>query len=228
MFLSLGVKTEPGIVEQLTAWEKLYAQHGSKVVSIGNDVREGRFDQALAKYRQLPTELKQDRTIQLGGLIAARGIGGDEYVAMLDEVRKNNPGNTTGDLVSIDYFRLKGQHDEALDCIERLDKAVGGDPYLSFVRGNVLVEAGRYAAAKAELESAIEQEPTLEDDYWARITVALKEQNYADTLAWLRTIVEKSNAVIEEQDVRASEDYAEFVQSPQFGEFLEWYKSRAD
>ena len=226
MFLSLGVRTEPGISERLTAWEKLYAQHGSRVVSISNDVQQGRFEQALSTYRQLPTELKQDRTIQLLGLIAARGIGGDEYVAMLDEVRKDNRGGTAGDLFSIEYFRLKGQQEECLGCIERLDEAVGGDPYLTYLRGTIFFEGARYAGARAEFEKAIEQEPTIQGAYWSRITVALKEQNHADTLDWLQKTVEKFNVVVEEQDMRANDDYTSFIQSPQFGEFIEWYKSR--
>jgi hypothetical protein len=64
----------------------------------------------------------------------------------------------------------------------------------------------------------------LADAYWARITVALKEKDHADTLAWLKKIVEK--CAMEFEDLMKLDDYAEFVKSPQYAEWLKWYRGR--
>jgi len=226
MILKVVSESEPRLLGGFTAPERRYATHLLQIHSMQTAVREGRPHEAFAIYRKLPTELQQDKHVQLEGIRAARGINDDEYVQVLEEFRQHHPSDAVVDLISMDYFLLKLQYDQCLECIERLDKAVGGDPYLTHLRGIVFLESARYAAARAEFENAIKQEPTLEDAYWSRITVSLKEQNHADTLAWLQRIVEKMNVAIEEQNIRAAQDYADFIKSRQFGEFIEWYQSR--
>jgi hypothetical protein len=52
------------------------------------------------------------------------------------------------------------------------------------------------------------------------------EQNHADTLAWLKRIVDACAMKIDFNQMRAAPDYAAFVTSPQFAEFDDWYRRR--
>jgi tetratricopeptide (TPR) repeat protein len=228
MVINIAAESEPGLLGRLTAPEKLYAKHWSTIQTIITNVREGRLQPAFTLFRQLPIELQRDKVVELMGLSAARGVSDDEYLRLLEEFRLNHPGDATVDLVSIDYYLLKKQHDECLACIDRVEKAVGGDPYLAFIRGNTFFDRGSYTEAKQEFEKAIEQEPTLQDAYWSRITVALKEENHADTLDWLKRIVERCNVVMDEDAMRAAPEYTAFVNSREFSDFHHWLTSQAN
>jgi hypothetical protein len=221
-----AVSEQPGLLDLLTASEQSYIQHFAKIESIVSDLGEGHYQQALASFRELPPALQQEKSFQILGVRAAAGVSQPDYLQALEEFRRDHPGDASVDLLSIDYDVLKRQYDESLGCIERLNQAVGGDPYLGFLRGNVLRTAGRLADAKAELEKTVAQEPTLDAAYWCRINVALGERNHADTLAWLKRIVDACAMKIDFNQMRAAPDYAAFVASPQFAEFDDWYRRR--
>jgi tetratricopeptide (TPR) repeat protein len=129
-------------------------------------------------------------------------------------------------MVSVDFFLLKKQYDECLQCIDRVEQSVGGDPYLHSLRGNIFMEAGRFADAKAACEKAIQMEPTLDETYWSRITVALKEKNHADTAFWLRKIVTQCNATLEVDELRNIPDYAAFAKSEEYEPLRKWYQTQ--
>src|SRR5262249_28440975 len=130
------------------------------------------------------------------------------------------------DIVSIDYYVLKKQFKEALDCVERLDKAVGGDPYLFVLRANLLLESGQFTDAIAAVDKALKQEPKLEEAYWSRITIALKEKKHGDTSVWLKKAVEELNLTLNEEEMRNTPEYQPFLQSPEYREFRRWYEKR--
>jgi tetratricopeptide (TPR) repeat protein len=127
-------------------------------------------------------------------------------------------------MVSIDYLFLKNKFDDLIQCLDRIDQAVGGDPYLNVLRGNAHAAAGRFAAARTAHEAAIKAEPDLTEAYTARISLALMEKNHEDTLKWLKAVVEQRGIQI--KDLTKVPEYAEFVTSPQYPEFKQWYAER--
>ena len=54
--------------------------------------------------------------------------------------------------------------------------------------------------------------------------MSLREKSHADTLKWLQVIVEKCQVAI--PNLNEDPDYAEFVRSPQHGEWQKWYAAR--
>lgn len=147
--------------------------------------------------------------------------GEADYLAAMQMFRKLYPEDAAIDFISIDYFFLQKRFDEARKSIDRLDRAVGGDPYLNVIRGNAWMEEGRFDEARQAMEEAIKKKPDLANAYWMRITLSLRERKHADTLKWLQTTVEKWHVTI--GNLNEFPDYAEFVNSPQHGEWLEWY-----
>jgi tetratricopeptide (TPR) repeat protein len=150
--------------------------------------------------------------------------GEADYLAALETFRKLYPNDPAIDLHSIDYYLLKKRYDEAHKAIDRLNEAVGGDPYLGVLHGHVWMEAGQFEKARRAIERGIKEEPHLTNGYWSRITLSLREKKHADTLHWLKMIVEKCQ--VEIQDLAAVPDYADFVKSPQHGEWQKWYAGR--
>jgi hypothetical protein len=90
-----------------------------------------------------------------------------------------------------------------------------------------LYELGRAADARAAVEKAIAEEPTLNFAYGARLSIATRERNHADTLTWLKKGIALDALALDAADLMAHPDYTEFVKSPQFAEFQTWLAGRA-
>ena len=152
-------------------------------------------------------------------LQAALNINDDgEYLRAIEDCRAKMPDDPSVDMISIDYYYMKKRFKEAVDAVDRLDRAVEGDPYLRTLKAGVHAEQGDLAAARADLKAAMEADPGLIDAYWGLIGVTLKDDNYDETLKTLRTIRDRFQ--VDPGDLTAVDLYKGFVASPQFQEWL--------
>ncbi|MEJ7639603.1 MAG: hypothetical protein WKF75_16915, partial [Singulisphaera sp.] len=163
-----------------------------------------------------------DKNLLLLRLQAAPNLGDEEYTAVIEDFRKYHPDDPCLDILSIDTSILKKDYAKALASIDRLDKAVGGDPYLDSLRANVYLDGQKPDAARQAARRALEREPTLIDAYWSLVAISLKEREFAETLELLNAIGEKFDIVFE--DLGTMPEYAEFVETPQY---QQWLKAQA-
>ena len=105
----------------------------------------------------------------------------------------------------------------------RIDKFIGGDPYLHVLRANCHFLNDEPAKAREFIQKALAAEPTLIDAYWMVVHFALTDQDHDETLRLLNEIDEKFELVFE--DLTQVPEYAEFVKSPQY---REWMESRGE
>jgi tetratricopeptide (TPR) repeat protein len=226
----LGIVAErnQGAVAKLTGNEQVLIKHMGDIGKMATMVRNGQNKEALNIFRELPANLQKDKGFQIMAIQAARGTGDDnEYLTEMERFRTNHPNDAAGELVSIDYYLLKKNYDEMLKLIDRLDKSLGGDPYLDVMKANVLADAGRFNEARAAADQAIKDAPKLPQAYWMRATVSTKAKDHKDTLACLKTLVEKVDPALEPTNLMADERFVEFVKTPQFDEFKKWLAARA-
>ena len=197
------------------------------MLTIGKSIRNGEFQVAADAYHTLPKEKQELKAVMIVymGAVARLGEESDaEYLATMEKFRQLYPKDPALDLMSIDYYYLKGQISEAIKAIQRLDKAVGGDPYLDMFRGSMLMQTKHYDEARLAIEKAIKEEPDMENAYWSRVTLALEEKNHDDTLKWLKAILKTFHGEL--ADLNEIPEYAEFVKSPQYVEFQKWSAER--
>jgi len=196
--------------------------------SMSQAIQAGDFAKAVTEYGKLPKKWQEEKRVLVLYMQATAGLGaGGEpnYLAAMERFRKLYPNDACVDFISIDYFFLKKQYDDARKAVDHLDKVVGGDPYLDVVRGNCWMEAGRFDAARTALENAVKAEPDLANACWARIALSLREKKHNDTLVWLKWVVEQCHEQV--LDLTTLPDYAHFVRSPEHALWLTWYGSRA-
>jgi hypothetical protein len=98
---------------------------------------------------------------------------------------------------------------------------VGGDPYLNVLRASFRLQEKDYPAAMELAQKAIDGDPKLLDAYFVQVSCALGEKNFVRAVELLKTINE--NFKVEFNDFTADPTYAEFVQSP---EYADWMESR--
>lgn len=225
--LHIAAEQDPEFRGKLKGKEPLYTANISRIIAIGRASQQGRHQEVLDLYHQLPEQIQKDRMIQLMAVVAAQGINDEKYVSVVEKYRLNHPADPACDLISIRYYSLTNRYDEAFKCIDRIDKAVGGDPYLSLIQGSLMIKAGRLNDAKGVLEKAVGQDETLVNAYLWRIEIALKEKKHDEALVWLKRVVEKCKIVMDEQEMNRRNDYfGEFLKTPQCKEFLDWLKTR--
>lgn len=106
-------------------------------------MNEGDYEQAERIYASWPTSSKQHRLIRLIHTQILSGLGkDDEYARELEKLAVDFPESRNVPLLMIDVYFLQKKQDKALEAINRLDKMVGGDPFLEFYRAQVAKERG--------------------------------------------------------------------------------------
>lgn len=182
---------------------------------------EGEAAKALKRWDELPETLKKEKSACLIRVLCASESGDEAtYARVIEEFEKAFPKDPALDLISFDGLWMKKKYDEVLVLLERLDRRVGGDPYLTFLRGSALMEKGSYAEALAQADRACADEPDLYDPHFLRISIALTEKKWADTAT---RIDEFEKKFFELGDLEEWPEFAEFVKSK---EYADWKKRR--
>jgi len=186
--------------------------------------QKGDLKEARRLFAELPEGMRGEKAFLLLRVQLTPREDEAEYLAALEAFRSRYPEDAGVDLLSIDFFALKKDYAKALEAIGRVEKAVGGDPSLLVQRANVHVLRGANAEARQAARQALEQEPTLLGAYWALVAVSLKEKAFKETLEHLKAIDQKF--AVQFADLTAVPEYAEFVKSPQYQEWLAYPKRR--
>jgi tetratricopeptide (TPR) repeat protein len=202
--------------------ESLYLENLQNILKMTELYRAGNYKDALATFDGLPGKLKRNRNILMQRFAIAVGAGGAEYDTAMHDLKTAFPDDPSLGLVLIDYHFNRGEYDQSLELIARLNEAVGGDPYLNFLRASVLFAAGRLDEAKLAARRAIEAEPALADPYWALLTISLQQKEFAETARLLTEI--ETALEVEFEDLSGFPDYREFVASEAY---TSWVAERA-
>jgi tetratricopeptide (TPR) repeat protein len=218
MYLPMAAEASKSLLAKLTQSESDFVKHRSKLVELSTADADGRSARVLEIYATLPPSLQKDKTFLLARMKAAAEVSEKEYADTLDAFRDYYPADPCLDILLIDHYFLRKQFDRALACIDTLDKAVGGDPYLNVMRANVYLEKKDFAKARECAQKAVAAEENLQPAYWALITASLGTKDFAETSRLLTAVREKCGVEID--DLAADSEYAEYVKSPEYNEWL--------
>jgi hypothetical protein len=217
-FLPFAQRWSQGGLDQLPAPEKDFVSHYSEFAAIVNCYREKEHRRLLEIYKGMPDSLKKMKTVLAMRLRSAQSISDEEYLRALDDYRKYYPNDASIDLIAVDAAILRKSYDNALTSLDRVDKSVGGDPYLKVLRANVLQLQQKSDAAGKMAEAAIAEEPTLIQAYYSLLDQSLRKRNFARTAELLSIVESKFN--VRFKDLTTVPVYAEFVKSDQYKAWL--------
>ena len=214
----LALRSQPGSpgasggVTQQTLMQDL-----EKLKQLTAALQNGDQQQVLRIYDSLPAAAKREKFALVAALQATAAVDFQRHIQIAEEYRALFPNDASLDLMMLDSLVLKKQHAEALQAVDRLDKALGGDPYLNVTRASIVMEQDP-AAAQQYAEQAIDTEPTLQLAYWTMVTSSIQQRDFDATARWLTTIRDKFQVDI--GDLSTVPEYAEFVQSQQYRDWL--------
>lgn len=172
---------------------------------------------ARALLQKLPAVVRETKAAMLIDVQLTSGATADpEYLAAIDAYAKAFPNDPSLDLVILDGLFLRKAYDEALAVLARIDKRVGGDPYLDAMRAGIHGEAGQRGEALAAAKRATAREPTLEAGWWQLLTQQAAAQEHGSALATLEVLRDKFGAAIDHDSLAADERFGGLVASDEY------------
>ena len=212
LYLIAVAEADRSFLTKLARGQGDLAKHGKDVQMMGKMAREGDSKGALKIYDGLPESLRFEKWVLLLRLMAAQNADEKTYLSAIEAFEKRFPGDPSLALVSVDGFVLKKQHRRAIGSIEKLNRFIGGDPYLLLLQAGQYVELKDKAKARELANQAIEQEPSLPNSYDFLLGLSLEEKNFEET-ARLLNLTEKNLSADMLGPVQTTEDYEPFLKS---------------
>ncbi len=181
------------------------------------------YKRAEEIYQSLPAELRGQKSLMTLHVNdqARLGSHSDAYLKALDEFRAAWPNAHGADFLAVDAFLLRKQYDDALHAVDRIDAAVGGDPYQDTIRAGICLQRSDLQCAHDYAARAAQREPTLKRAWWQQVDVAIKRSDYPEVARLLTVLRDRLGIKI--TDLRKAPFYAGFVRSD---EYKAWAASR--
>lgn len=201
------------IMDRLSGTENAVVKYLPQMQQMQKAIQRGDGASAIRVFKTLPEELKKAKFVLLLRMNAAPAAGESEYMAAMEDFRKYHPNDLCLDFIGIDYFLLREEYDECYACIDRLDKAVGGDPVLALLRAPILRQQGQYAKARQYMQPLLQDETHAEEAYMELLENFVAEKNHAETARTLSTLTERFGI---EWDLRSVPEFGDFVASAEY------------
>jgi len=185
----------------------------------------GNFQEGMVLLKELRSETRKQKFALLLQIKAAQSIGGDVYFRAIDEIRRLYPEDPCLEFLAFNYHKQKRDFAAVLQSVDRLDKLVGGDPYLDVLRAIVLEEKDDRPGAKRYARRAMGADPTWLAPYYIILHLSLKDQNHDETLRQLKVL--DADFSIPFKNLSEQPEFSRFAKSPQYREWIEYLKRQA-
>jgi hypothetical protein len=183
----------------------------------------GKPDEARRILTALPASIRDHKLLLL--LEITLESSADNEPGMLDAIKRfeaKYPGDPALELVSVDAAYLRKKYDDVLVRVDRLDKRIGGDPYLDVIRANAHLLAGRPARAIEVAKRGTEKEPALESLWWSLLTAQAKSSDFQGAAATLEVLRTRFNAALDPSSMATDERFTVLVASKPY---LDWWQA---
>lgn len=196
------------------------AELATTIMQVARAEQAGQWAEARRLLASLPAHLRSAKSLRLKDvqLVEAEGDEG-AYLAAIDGFARDFPDDPAADLLRFEGDRRRKDAPALLATIERLDRRVGGDPYLADKRAEAylldptpahLEEAERWArAATAGL-------PDREHGWWTLLVVQTKRRDHAGVVASLDELQRRFGVEIDRDKMAGMTTFRDFMGSPEF------------
>jgi hypothetical protein len=207
----------PEWLKGLTGRDLDMAKSAKQIREYSDLAAKGDPEGVLARFAKLPKSVQTEKGVLLVRLYAATQIDDQTQEQVLADIRKSDPKDYAGDLQCLASYLSAQKYSQFEKAVIRLNKAVGGDPYLNVVLAGMEVERQDYKKARQLLEEAVTADDTVIDAWWSLVTVSLREKDFAATIKYLDRLA--TDFSVDVGDVTKNAEYADFVKSPEFAKW---------
>lgn len=178
--------------------------------------RLGKYQEIMKYYESLPEASRRNRHVEYYRVFAAQNLGDTVHMRVLEEAARQFAGDPSMDLKLMDYYVRTREFDSALAVTDRLDRRVGGDPYLNLIRAQVAMEKNETAQANDYIQKVIAHDSTLAGPYLALLVQSIREEKYSETAKVLDLVEQRTGIDVDSTLLTQDERMAGFVRSEEF------------
>lgn len=135
---------------------------------------EGKFQEAHELYKTISAEGKKKKIYKISNLMIVAQLEEPKYLEAIRDYEKDFPGDISLYIVSIDGFIMNKKYDEAIKAIDNLDKAIGGDSFLNYLRGNAYYLKSNYNKSEDNFLKVTEDYPQFMDAFDSLLTIYIE------------------------------------------------------
>lgn len=225
--IPLAAAENRGILERLTAKESALIKHLGDLQAITKANQSGHPEEVAGIVSRLPEEVRNEKLCLLQELQAAQALGdNDKMESAIARYRKVYPQDPAIDILSIDYFVLKNQLDQALQSAERFRKSTGDEAYVLTIIADLQWQLGNIKQARASVDKAIEREPDFVNAHWTSVAISLSQKDHTAVRKTLQRLITEFSVVIDPQAIQAEPTYTEFAKSPEFDRLVKFIEAQ--
>jgi hypothetical protein len=224
MLMPLAADLSRSFLDKLIGGQSDFVKDMPKLAEISQLTVRGDHRRALEMFKSLRPGTLKDKYVLLMRLRAEQSADERAYAATLGEFRSLFPDDRAVDLLSIDYYFVRKDYGKVVECIDRVDQLIGGDPYLRFLRANMEVARNDNDAARLDLVKAIEQEPDLPDPYLLLSQISAVEGNFDEVFRLLEKLDQVAPAEV--NGLLKQPQLAPFLQSAQYRQWTDFLKRK--
>jgi hypothetical protein len=205
-FIGLSASATRGLADKLQGVDKARVRWQKELETAQELFREGQNKKALETLEALPEDIKNDHSVVLQRLNAARALSPEAFLAVLEGVRANAKNDIAVELIALDRFMGTKSFAAARQAVVALSESVGGDGYLDWLLAQIEDEAGENGAAIAACKRAIAHDESLLEPWWTMLSIFNRQGRYSDVLSTMEAMHARF-----EIDWRSTERAPEFV-----------------
>jgi tetratricopeptide (TPR) repeat protein len=183
---------------------------------------EGDYRGAWAAYERLPEALRRERSLMLARVGIAGRMNAATYARALEEYNRAYPNDPALDFVTLLMVMWSRKTEQILAAIDRIDKQLGGDPYLDLLRARANFDAGRRAQGKRDLERFLAFAPSMAEGYCVGIDWGLRARDWAAVVRMIKMGQANTNLPLSQFDYAPA--MAEFLRT---AEYRQWRHEEA-
>jgi len=180
LILSCIPMYDKGFVKELQGDERLFVENVPRLEALERQARAREFKEAFATYEGLPEAVRREWGVRFTMFVCALNLGveSEKWKAAIDDHYRNHADEPWLDLWVASVSLDKKRYAEALVAIDRLDRRVGRDPYLDFMRARACLGQDKLSEAKNLCQAAVQKEPALIPPREMLALIAMKEKDY--------------------------------------------------
>jgi len=203
-----------------TSSESEYLRNLHLIERMTASFKNGDARDVLAAYDLLPASMQRDKSLVIVRLMAANQVGGNVFQDVLTEVKRTHGYDPAMDLVFLAAYQAQGRYSEAFAAVDRIDRAIGGDPYLNVIRANLFLKRRNFRSARECVQAAIDADSKLVSAHLAMVNCAMYQKDFAEVARRLLVLEELGEEIA---DLNSVPGYKPFLASPAY---QQWQQAR--
>ena len=214
------ISQKPNIVDKFL--KKTLVDDLLKIADIRSSMASGDYEQAYKVFNSLSSEGKKQKMFKLMGVLIAGQLDEETYAKEIKEFEALFPNDPSLYLVSIDGYILSEKYNRALMQTNLLDRTLGGDSFLNYMRANIYYVKQDFTNSTKYIETFMKDYPHMIDGYDVALTLYIEGGKPKKAIEILDTMLNLFEYDKTELKQSIEENFPTFLKTP---EYIQWSKN---